>query len=988
MGLLTGRSREYTYLLRRTLVPLTPAHHDLMGILDKFRPQSKWKHADPAVRLASLQEIGDDAQDVLVSLAEGDADARVRRAVVPRISDPATLAGIVRNDADGAVRDEALGRLVARAATADGQGALAALASLGRQKELAAVARSSAPEPVRQAAVAQITDAKALGGIARHAQDGATRLLALGRVVDAAELEAVAVRGEFADAAVGAVDRLTEASADVLGGIAQRAKTKAAAKRAKALLAQREAAAQPAAPDTPAVEYREADQARARELCSQMAALDTTADIAAVREGYGAARVAWVELLADVEIRPEIVAQFESASDAVRARLAADDAARVEASRQAEAQRREQAERIALCERLEGEAGEDLPARIAELREAWAALPPMPAAWAGELQRRFDDAARAAERRHERRLELAQLAERAPGVVAEVETLAGAEDYDAVRSQWQALRRQWQAITREVPVADDLRARFDQAAAGLEAREQALRESRGQQQAENLQRLQALVGGLEARAAADTLTLKDADQLLKDVKLAIGTMGPLPTKQDRDDLTVRLQAVRGAIQPRIKEMRDAEEWKRWANVQVQEELCVKMEALLPIADSEPEKAATEMRALQERWKQVAAAPRSQAEVLWTRFKAAQEQVYEKCKDFFAQQAAERQENLKRKEALCVQAEALSDSTDWVKTADALKALQAEWKAIGGVTRGREKAVWERFRAACDKFFTRRQEDLKTRKHDWAENLARKEALIAEAEQLAQSTEWDKAIARIKQLQAEWKGIGPVKKSKSEAVWQRFRGACDTLFERYKNKDHAALQGKLEDRETAVAEIEALVPAADAAADAPAPADLYAHVQAARARWLQGPELPRHVLTPLGDRVNAALLALVTRWPQAFAGTDLDPETTARKMEKLCAKVEALLPQDAHVPAEKLSPAEMLARQWREALAANTMGVGAARQAEEARQRAIEQEVRSAQSAWARLGPLAPEQRKPLQERFDRAIRKLQETRRRHQMARA
>ena len=94
---------------------------------------------------------------------------------------------------------------------------------------------------------------------------------------------------------------------------------------------------------------------------------------------------------------------------------------------------------------------------------------------------------------------------------------------------------------------------------------------------------------------------------------------------------------------------------------------------MPAAETEPEKAANEMRALQERWKAVAAAPRSQAEVLWTRFKAAQDQVYEKCKDFFAQQAAERQENLKKKEALCVRAEALADSTDWVRTADAIKA---------------------------------------------------------------------------------------------------------------------------------------------------------------------------------------------------------------------------------------------------------------------------------------------------------------------------
>jgi hypothetical protein len=444
---------------------------------------------------------------------------------------------------------------------------------------------------------------------------------------------------------------------------------------------------------------------------------------------------------------------------------------------------------------------------------------------------------------------------------------------------------------------------------------------------------------------------------------------------------VRLQAVRTSLTPRIQELRDAEEWKRWANVQVQEELCTKMEALVTLADTDPEKASTEMRVLQERWKPVAAAPRSQAETLWTRFKTAQEQVYEKCKDFFAQQATERVDNLKKKEALCVRAEALQDSTDWVKTADALKTLQAEWKAIGAVTRGNEKAVWERFRAACDKFFTRRQEDLKQRKQDWTENLKRKEALVAEARQLSESTEWEQAAARIKKLQADWKTIGPVKKSKSDAIWNDFRGACDLFFERFKNRDSVALQGKMVDREAAVAELEALVPSADAG-EAAQPDDLYAKVQAARARWVQGPELPRHTLAPLADRVNAALYQLVTRWPDGFKGTDLDPEQTKVKMEKLIAKVEKLLPTEAAEPVKNLSPAELLARQWREALAANTMGAGAARQAEDARQRANEQEVRSAQAAWARLGPLAPNDRKPLQERFDRAVRKFSEMRRR------
>ena len=189
-----------------------------------------------------------------------------------------------------------------------------------------------------------------------------------------------------------------------------------------------------------------------------------------------------------------------------------------------------------------------------------------------------------------------------------------------------------------------------------------------------------------------------------------------------------------------------------------------------------------------------------------------------------------------------------------------------------------------------------------------------------------------------------------------------------------------IQTKFVDRDTAVAEIEALVPEDGAAM----PDDLYNKVQAARARWLQGPELPRHVLTPLAERVNAALLSLVTRWPDAFTGGELDPAVTAKRMEKLCAKVEALVANDGGgaKTTANLSPAELLAKQWREALAANTMGAGAAKQAEEARQRAADQELRSAQSAWLRLGPVAPDVRKPLQDRFDKAVRRVLDGRRR------
>src|SRR4029079_6148330 len=207
-------------------------------------------------------------------------------------------------------------------------------------------------------------------------------------------------------------------------------------------------------------------------------------------------------------------------------------------------------------------------------------------------------------------------------------------------------------------------------------------------------------------------------------------------------------------------------------VGIQEQLCEKMEALKALDD--PETIAKQVRELQAQWRQAADVPRAQGEVLWKRFKAAHDEAWAKCEAHFAEQAVARNDNLAKKVALCERAEALADSTNWIKTADEIKTLQAEWKTIGPVTRGQEKAIWERFRAACDRFFTRRHDDLSQRKAQWADALAKKDALCARAEALAESRDGEPAAAEVRKLQAEWKTIGPVKKSRSEAIWQRFR----------------------------------------------------------------------------------------------------------------------------------------------------------------------------------------------------------------------
>ena len=367
--------------------------------------------------------------------------------------------------------------------------------------------------------------------------------------------------------------------------------------------------------------------------------------------------------------------------------------------------------------------------------------------------------------------------------------------------------------------------------------------------------------------------------------------------------------------------------------------------------------------------------------MWRRFRTAQDEIYNRSAAYFAAQHAEREANLVKKQALTERAEALADSSDWVRTASQIQALQAEWKTVGAVSRGQEKAVWERFRAACDRFFTRRQEDLKRRKDEWAGNLARKEALCSQAEALADSTDWNAAAATLKKLQADWKTIGPVRKAKSEAIWQRFREACDRFFERYKHRDSLELQEKAKVRDEVIRELEALIPAEGATADTPE--NLYKTIQDARAKWQSAPELPRGLQQDLAARYHQVLGKLVAVWPTAFAGTDLDPDTTRKRMEKLVTRVEDLMSDRSNAQAQ-LSPAERLAQQWRERLAANTMTGGKTAETDESRWRAAEQEVRNAQAQWARFGPLPAEIAAPLNERFQRACRRFFDSRPREQ----
>jgi hypothetical protein len=566
-------------------------------------------------------------------------------------------------------------------------------------------------------------------------------------------------------------------------------------------------------------------------------------------------------------------------------------------------------------------------------------------------------------------------------LVAEAEAAAADGDLRAAKRRLGLVRLEWKDITGSTPADGDMAERYSAAEARVVVRESESTEADRRERREALNRLHQLLARVEPLVSTDDLSAKTAERGLRQVRQTLTALPPLPSRQDHDEIVRRLRAVQGALTPKLQELRDIEGWQRWANVGIQEQLCEKMEALTSV--EAPEEIARRIRDLQQQWRESADVPRAQGEALWRRFKAAHDEVWTRCEAHFAAEAGRRQENLAKKTVLCGRAEALAGSTSWVQTAEEIKRLQAEWKTIGPVSRGQEKAIWERFRVACDRFFTRRHEDLAERKALWAGNFARKDALCVKAEALAGSTDWDAAAAELRGLQAEWKTIGPVKKSRSDAIWQRFRAACDRFFARYAQRHEIARGERAAAREAICAELEAASVGPDV--EEGVPTDLLARVRSLRARWQQ--ELAMRGVDPdrsaaLDRRFAAAFDRVVAGWPQVFGGTDLDPEANRLRMEALVRRVETLASSLAGPIAPggdgTLSSTTRLAAMLKDALAANTIG---GKIDEDSRRRAAQEDLRLAQASWSRIGVVPEPARRALTDRFQRACRQIAEQRR-------
>ena len=822
-----------------------------MGFLGLRKPT--WKHPDAEVRLRAVADLAAGNQGIFHDLAKADPDVRVRAAAATRISEVPRLIEL-QASADPAVKRIAGERL----------------SGVADQWLRARPIAECRPFLVH------VTDQKTLAELSVQAKDPGVRSAAFAKLIavpdpSPALLAVVAIQDAQGDLATQALSRIDKRS--VLKDVSRKAKLEsvrtAAAARSEQLGKQ---------DDAPSPEQlRQARRKALPPLLDQALRLAVSTDWERSAAAWEALSATWAadrdRLPLDDETRA-LDARFQRAHADFATRRAAA------AQRLAEiAQAREQflAELAGRAPLDPQEAGAhrqealfrwttlgDLPSEVmlplstrfeAELARLHPAAEPVPAAGpaAAQVMSPASEAALAA-------------------ISEESERLAAAGGKDA-KFRFQELHKQWSRYSSDLPHGDPRAQRFLVAWNSWKTKGRELRESRQEQTEARLAEMRALVAEAQAAeaeafgGAPDAAAVEPFAQRLKALQARWKAVGPVRFELSQPLREQFRAALDQAFVP-VNATRDAADWERFANLTKAEELIARVEALSELADFAAVIAA--VKQAHQDWKANGPLPRDKAQATWLRFKGSCDAQFERAKPYFAEQDAVRAANLERKRALLAELEGLVNQApiglvgspadiQARKTAhERIKAIQAEWKEIGQVPREHDGELWRAYRAVCDGYFAKFREQLAVRDAANGENLTRKLGLIVAVEDLALQAEGNlrpapSIMAEIKRLQAVWKTVGHVPKDQTDAIWDKWRTACDRVYavlKPYLAEQDAQRLANAARKEALIAEVEELATQENARWFKDDVRDL-------QLKWREIGHVPRERMDELADRFRVA-----------------------------------------------------------------------------------------------------------------------------------
>ena len=260
--------------------------------------------------------------------------------------------------------------------------------------------------------------------------------------------------------------------------------------------------------------------------------------------------------------------------------------------------------------------------------------------------------------------------------------------------------------------------------------------------------------------------------------------GPV-AKEQREEVWNRFKAASSVVNRRHQQHFEEIKEKEQRNLDEKTVICEIVEAM------EYDKMTTfqhwhakteEILALQAKWKTIGYAPQKLNTKIFERFRAACDEFFKKKTEYFKTLKSGMNENLEKKRALCEQAEALKDSTDWKATSEILSKLQKDWKKIGPVSKKYSEPIWKRFVSACDYFFDQKAKATSSQKSVEHANLEKKKAIIAQLEEINKD-EVPASETSIRNLMKEWNSIGHVPFKDKDKIYKQYRSVVDELFDK-------------------------------------------------------------------------------------------------------------------------------------------------------------------------------------------------------------
>jgi hypothetical protein len=267
-------------------------------------------------------------------------------------------------------------------------------------------------------------------------------------------------------------------------------------------------------------------------------------------------------------------------------------------------------------------------------------------------------------------------------------------------------------------------------------------------------------------------------------------IGPVP-RDNKEDLWERFKAATTQINKKHQEFFESRKKSQKKNLDAKTALCEKVEEIFenePATHKDWEEKSKELVELQKYWRTIGFAPKKENNLIYDRFRKACDTFFDKKRDFYSKHKEVQGNNLQMKIDLCIQAEALKESTDWKKATDEFINIQKKWKDIGPVPRKQSDIIWKRFRAACDHFFKHKTEFFSSKDSEQTENLRMKNELIEAVTTFVSTGSDEKDFEKLRDFQRSWTEIGHVPIQVKNDIQKSFRDAINSQFDKLRVED--------------------------------------------------------------------------------------------------------------------------------------------------------------------------------------------------------